>query len=54
MDPVSILTVTQAACTISFQITSTLHAFASDVKEVDERLKGFTDEVEARGGFWSP
>ncbi|MCJ1387796.1 hypothetical protein MMC18_000639 [Xylographa bjoerkii] len=46
MDPVSILTITQTACTISFQVISTLYAFAKDVKDLDERLRGFTDEVE--------
>ncbi|MCJ1384831.1 hypothetical protein MMC17_007949 [Xylographa soralifera] len=46
MDPVSILTITQIACTISFQVLSTLYAFVNDVKDLDERLRGFTDEVE--------
>ncbi|MCJ1418045.1 cytoskeletal protein binding protein [Xylographa parallela] len=46
MDPISILTITQIACTISFQVVSTLYAFASDVKDLDGKLKGFTDEVE--------
>ncbi|MCJ1400588.1 cytoskeletal protein binding protein [Xylographa trunciseda] len=46
MDPISILTITQIACTISFQIISTLYSFANDVKDLDVRLRGFTDEVE--------
>ena len=47
MDPVSILTITQTACIISFQIITTLSTFVTGVKDLDERFKGFTDEVES-------